>query len=188
MRIHWLILIWAFISTAVHANPIHGAAGWIRDSVLLMPDSLRTRVLAAIARGDIAGAVSLWELETGRNAPHWLQGFQAAFNAVNQRAGPCIQVARSVYEGFKQLGASPTYIQFTTAIVRRGDNLIGFELRAGEPRSTVNISVNAVHYVVRVGDRLYDAMTGPAGLTTAEYMQRLQSPGRLSMQTLSQLP
>ena len=31
------------------------------------------------------------------------------------------------------------------------------------------------HVVVRVGDRIYDAFTGPAGMTVADYMARLQA-------------
>jgi hypothetical protein len=37
------------------------------------------------------------------------------------------------------------------------------------------ITRNGYHVVVRVGDRIYDAFTGPAGMTVAEYMARLQA-------------
>jgi hypothetical protein len=183
----WL-LVAALGTTPVLAAPATGPARHVVHSVLQLPDSLRARMLAALGRGDVVGAVSLWELETGKNAPQWLLSFQAAFSPANQRAGPCIQVARDVFEGFKRLGARPTFIEFVARGPRRFDKIIAFELRAGKPSSTIQISENALHYAVQVEDRVYDAMTGPVGLSLAEYMKRLQTPGSLSMKTLSQLP
>lgn len=188
MRFRWLIMTTVLLASTALANPPHGISAWISSAVLQMPDTLRARMLAALAQGDLTGAISMWELEMGRDAPKWLQAFQSAFSADNQKAGPCIQAARSIFEGFQRLGANPSYVRFIAAGSRRGDTLIAFELRAGDPRSTVQISDNAVHYVVQVGDRLYDAMTGPTGLVVSEYMKRLFSPGSLSMQTVSRLP
>jgi hypothetical protein len=162
--------------------------GIVREVVLQMPSSLNVRMLAAIARGDLEGAIALWELEMGRRAPQWLTEFQAAFNVANQRAGPCAEVAKSVFEGFKRLGEKPAYIRFTSTGSMRGANFIAWERRAGDPRSTFQISTNFYHYAVQLKDRVYDAMTGPTGLTVNEYMKRLQSPGQLSMQVVSELP
>jgi hypothetical protein len=204
MNMRWLVVVAALGATTAMASPARGAApaliqsivttqvasppGLLAKAVLQIPDTLRTKMLAALARGDLAGAISLWELQMGRSAPKWLQAFQSAFSSDNQKAGPCIEVAKSVFEGFKRLGANPTYVRFTSTGTQWGDEFIAFELRAGEPRSTIQISTNAVHYVVRVGDRIYDAMTGPAGLVMSDYMRRLLSPGSISMQTVSQLP
>jgi hypothetical protein len=175
-------------TTPVLASPATGPARQVVQAVLRMPDSLRVRLMALLARGDLAGAISLWELETGKDAPQWLLAFQAAFSTANQRAGPCIQVARDVFEGFKRFGAKPAYIEFVTKGTNRFDKVIAFELHEGEPSSTIQISENALHYAVQVENRLYDAMTGPAGLTVAEYMKRLQTPGSLSMKAVSQIP
>lgn len=188
MSIRWFVMAVLLITAPSRASPIQGTAGWVSRAVLQMPDTLRTRMMAALARGDLAGAISLWELETGQSAPTWLQAFQNAFSSANQKAGPCIQVAKSVFEGFKQLGNNPSYVRFTAAGSRWGDEFIAFELRAGEPRSSIQISINAVHYAVRVGDRIYNAMTGPTGLLVTDYMNRLHSPGSLSSQIVSQLP
>jgi len=47
------------------------------------PDSLRMKLLAALARGDTAGAIALWQAESGaQTVPKSLQSFQAAFNTV----------------------------------------------------------------------------------------------------------
>jgi hypothetical protein len=143
--------------------------GRLSQAVLQMPDTLRVRMLAAIARGDIAGAIALWELETGHQAPLWLQAMQEAFSTANQRAGPCIEVARSIFEGFRRLGANPSYLRLSA----QGSRFLGFEMRAGKPSSTVQVSELQMHLVVQVKDRVYDAFTGPAGLPVSEYLKRL---------------
>jgi hypothetical protein len=204
MLLRWIVLIsvvgatWAAASPAVHMPVRHAqqlatsqlsiVPGLVLEAVLQMPSTLKARMLAAIARGDLAGAIALWELEMGRRAPQWLTEFQAAFNVVNQRAGPCVEVAKSVFEGFRRLGEKPAYVRFTSTGSMHGANFIGWERRAGEPSSTFQISVSSYHYAVQLKDRVYDAMTGPTGLTVAEYMNRLTSPGDLSMQVVSGLP
>ena len=97
-------------------------------------------------------------------------------------------MAQSVYEGFKRLGTNPSYIRFTSQGTQRRANLIAFELRAGEPSRTIQLSDNSTHYAVQVGERIYAAMTGPTGLLVTEYMQRLFSPGRISMHVVDKLP
>lgn len=171
------------------AAPTPGVAEHVSQAVLKSASTLNARMMMAMARGDLAGAVSMWELEMGREAPKWLQAFQAAFSTANQKAGPCTQVAQAVFDGFKRLGANPSYIRFSTTGSGRFDGYISFERRAGEPQSAVQISINFYHFAVQVGDRVYDAMTGPMGLTVAEYTSRLYSPaGSVLMQTASQLP
>jgi hypothetical protein len=146
-------------------------------------------MLAAIARGDIQAAIVLWQAHTGRqDIPGWLRAFQSAFNTINQRAGPCIEVAKGIFEGFRNLGKAPTYLKFTSEGTQRGANLLAFEVRAGEPRSTIQISENFVHYAVQVENRIYDAFTGPRGLAVAEYTKRLFSVGNITTETVSSLP
>lgn len=184
----WLLVLFMYAST-VMAAPTQGVLERAAQAVLQSANSLNAQMLMMIARGDVAGAVSLWQLEMGREAPRWLQAFQAAFSTANQRAGPCAQVARDVFEGFKRLGANPSYVQFTTKVTRETEDYIAFDLRAADPRSAIQISNNALHLAVQVGDRIYDAMTGPMGLKVAEYTGRLHSPALvISMQTVSQLP
>ena len=126
----WAVLVsvlgttWVAASPAVHVPVRHApqlvtsqlvsVPGLIREAVLQHPSTIKTRMLAAIAQGDLAGAIALWELEMGRRAPQWLTEFQAAFNVANQRAGPCAEVAKSVFEGFKRLGEKPAYVRFTS--------------------------------------------------------------------------
>ncbi|HLL01246.1 MAG TPA: hypothetical protein VK539_11705 [Myxococcaceae bacterium] len=54
--------------------------------------------------------------------------------------------------------------------------MLAFEVTAGVPASTVQISNNNYHVAVRVGARIYDAFTGAQGLTESEYVGRLLTP------------
>jgi hypothetical protein len=110
------------------------------------------------------------------------------FQVANQRVGPCKEVARNIVEGFNQLGKNAAYLRFRTEGAHKTANLMAFELRAGEPRSTVQVSNNSTHYAVQAGGRIYDAFTGPAGLEIADYLTRLISPGTITYETVSHLP
>lgn len=161
----------------------------INELATHVTESTRAKMLAALARGDIPAAIVAWQANTGRqNIPQWLGNLQAAFQVANQRAGPCKQVAQSIFEGFKQLGKDPNYLHFRTSGTHKTANLIGFEVRAGEPRSLVQVSNNSTHYAVQVGNRVYDAFTGPAGLEVSEYLKRLLSPGTITYEAVSTLP
>ncbi|MFY0527357.1 hypothetical protein ACN28I_30830 [Archangium gephyra] len=142
----------------------------ISQSVLQMTDTFRAQMLAMLSRGDIQGAIALYQLETGRQTlPKWLQFLELAFAAENRRPGPCIEVARSISKAFQQLGGKPEFIRFTT----RGSRYLAFEMRAGEPRSTVQLSDLSLHVAVRLQNKIYDAFTGPRGLPEDEYIRRL---------------
>lgn len=142
----------------------------ISQFVLQMPDTVRSQMLTALARGDIQGAIALYQLETGRQAiPQWLRLFELAFSAENRRPGACIEVARRVSQAFQQLGGKPSFMRFTS----QGSYYLGFETRAGDPLSTVQLSDQRLHVVVRMGDKIYDVFTGPQGLPVNEYLRRL---------------
>jgi len=170
------------LTLALLAAPeaLSGPQAWpkiVRMTATAMPDSVRLRMLALIAQGDIAGAVEYYLLATGATtAPRWLVAMQRAFDLANQRAGPCQQVADDVFEGFRRLGQNPAYIRFTSVL--ENNRYIGFEMTPGDMSSTLQVSNNAFHVAVRMADRIYDAFTGPAGLMVQDYMARLIN-GRL---------
>lgn len=142
----------------------------VSPSVLQMADTVRSQMLVALARGDIQKAISLYQLGTGRETiPQWLRLFELAFSAENRRPGSCIEVARRISLAFQQLGGKPEFIRFTP----QGSRYIGFEMRAGEPRSTVQLSDLSLHVAVRLQNKIYDAFTGPQGLPGDEYLRRL---------------
>jgi hypothetical protein len=152
----------------LHASP----PGLPTAALLAMvPDTVRLKMLAALARGDIAGAISLWQLHANRNTvPAALQAMQSAYNVVNRTMGPCKQVARDISNGFKAFGGSPQYIQFKPP---GKVPYLAWEMRAGDPKSTLQISDMGKHYAVMMKDKVYDAFTGPEGMVLSEYLKRL---------------
>ena len=109
---------------------LHASASPLSMAAVLLaalPDSVRVKMLAAIARGDIAGAISMWQLATGRNTvPPALETLQAAFSLANRTV----------------------------------------------------MSDNNVHFLVEHEGKLYDAFTGPAGLSRAEYLKNIVMRGK----------
>jgi hypothetical protein len=88
-------------------------------------------------------------------------------------------VARKIHEGFSALGKDPRYLKAAST----ESELLAFEVRAGVSTSTVQVSNNNYHVAVRVGSRIYDAFTGPQGLTESEYLGRLLTPqGRIVLE------
>jgi hypothetical protein len=134
-----------------------------------LPDSLRVKMLAALTRGDIPGAIGLWQLHTGQQAPAWLRNLQGAYSAANQLPGRCQEVARIIHTAFSNLGRSPEYIAFRSA--QEAPHIV-FELSNGK---AAPVSRNSYHVAVRVGDMLYDAYAGPHGVKLADYMARMHA-------------
>jgi RHS repeat-associated protein len=146
------------------SNPIN-----FTDATGNMPDSIRLRTLAMIAQGDIAGAGRYYLLATGASQlPRWFQMMQNAFGAANRVAGPCQQVAKDIYSGFGHLGAKPEYLR----IASTEGQFLSWQGRT-------MVSNNNVHVAVRHGKRIYDAFTGPAGMTEAEYIAAMMHEGQL---------
>ncbi len=67
-------------------------------------ESTRARILAALARGDIAGAISAYEVHTDQRAPEWLRALQTAYSADSQQVGKCQEVARLIHKAYSKLG------------------------------------------------------------------------------------
>ena len=160
-----------------HTPPLGSAV------LTVVPDSVRLKVLTLLAEGNVTGAVEYYLVATGaRHAPGWLQGLPSAFNATNRIAGRCVDVARKLHEGFTALGKAPRYLRVTST----ESEVLAFEVTAGVPASTVQISNNNYHVAVRVGSRIYDAFTGPKGLTTSEYVGRMFTPeGRVVLEEVA---
>jgi hypothetical protein len=144
------------------------AARVVQASVV-SADSIRVKLLAYLARGDIAGAIAMYEAHTGQAAPAWLMDLQVAYGVANQAAGKCQQVARIIHTAFSKLGQTPQYIAFKT----RGDEeFMVFELANGK---SAPVTRNAYHVAVKAGDLIYDAYTGPLGMKLSDYLSRLHA-------------
>lgn len=140
-------------------------------------ESIRARLKACLLMGDLNCVVDKYLLlkNIGR-VPGWLVAFQNAFAVANRKAGECDKVARTIHEGLTRLGQSPEYMRLT---VNGPAGLLGFdEIQKGALTRTYQISTQGYHLAVRLGDKIMDAYTGPAGLPFRKYMSRLStSPG-----------
>ncbi|WP_395857118.1 RHS repeat-associated core domain-containing protein [Cystobacter fuscus] len=93
------------------SNPVN-----ITDSTGNAPslDSINAHMLSLLMRGEIAGAIAYYQLHRGtEKIPRALSVMQNAFNVVNQRVGPCRDVARDIAEGFKFVGQKAEFLKFT---------------------------------------------------------------------------
>src|SRR5690349_18681781 len=138
-----------------------------QQGVLAGASSIQLRLLTYLARGDIAGAIVLYEAETGHPPPAWLLNLQGAYSTANQVVGKCQQVARTIHTAFTELQQKPQYIAFKA---KADEEFIVFDLASGKSPS---ITKNGYHVAVRLGERIYDAFTGPLGMTWKEYLSRL---------------
>lgn len=101
--------------------------------------------------------------------PRWFESFKKAFDSSMREIGKCQDVARSIYDFFRKIGGKPEFIGL------RAKNWDYMTLDLPDGRN-VAITQNGYHVVVRLGDRVYDAFTGPAGMETQLYMSSLRTP------------
>jgi hypothetical protein len=135
-------------------------------------DSARAKVLAHLARGELAEAIRAYEIATGLKAPLWLTGFKAAFEASKQVPGACQSVARTIHTVFTQLGGKPEYVRLTT-VADETEKRAGYMLFRMADGRDLRVTELGFQVVVRMKDRIYDAFTGAGGLSWQEYMSRL---------------
>lgn len=142
-------------------------------------ESTRAKVLAALARGDVAGAIAAYEVHVGRRAPEWLRALQTAYSAKSQEVGRCQEVARLIHTAYSKLGQTPEFIAIRADERRQ---YMSFDMPDGTVRS---ITKNGYHAVVKVGDIIYDAFTGPLGMKSADYLTRLKAPNGITPSVVS---
>lgn len=123
-----------------------------------------------LARGDIVGAITVYQTHTGRAAPDWLLNLQAAYSVSSQSIGSCQGVARAIHVAFTQLGHRPQYLALKA---NEQHPYLVFDMVSGK---SVSITRNGYHVVVRLGERVHDAYTGPLGMKLTDYLARLHSP------------
>lgn len=174
-------LLWGVVAAAPgpgQAAAPASAATLVQASVLAA-DSLHVKLLAYLARGDIAGAIALYQLQTGQAAPAWLMDLQVAYSVASQAAGKCQQVARIIHTSFSKLGQTPQYIAFKA---REHEDYIVFELANGKPAS---VTRTGYHVAVKVGDMIHDAYTGPLGMKLSGYLSRLHARQGVAWEVVS---
>jgi hypothetical protein len=149
------------------------------QATVLSADSIQVKLLAYLARGDIAGAIAMYEAHTGRVAPAWLTDLQVAYGVANQAVGRCQQVARIIHTAFTRLGQTPQYVAFKT---NEGRDYMVFELANGKNAS---VSHTGYHVAAKVGDLVYDAYTGPLGMRLSDYLSRLHARAGITWEVVS---
>ncbi|ATB29306.1 hypothetical protein MEBOL_002755 [Melittangium boletus DSM 14713] len=164
-----LLLLVAVAGTPARAGFPPSVAGLTQRSVLAGADSLQLKLWAYLARGDIAGALVMYEAQTGQAPPAWLLELQSAYVVANQVAGRCQQVARTIHTAFDKLGRAPEYIAFKT---NQQHPYMVFDLGNGKQAS---VTRNGYHVAVKLGDLIYDAYTGPLGMRLSDYLSRLHA-------------
>jgi hypothetical protein len=163
----WLLVLCVLVPQWSRASVPNFAASQVQGIL----DSARARVLAHLARGELAEAVQAYEVATGLKAPLWLTGLKTAFDTSKQVPGACQSVARSIYAAFSQLGGRPEYVELTTQVSNKRVYVdLVFRLANGKDAQVAN---TGFHVLVRMNDRAYDAFTGASGLPWAEYLGRL---------------
>lgn len=145
------------------------SAATVVQASVLAADSLHLKLLAYLARGDIAGAIAMYQLQTGQAAPAWLMDLQVAYGVASQAAGKCQQVARILHTAFSKLGQTPQYVAIR-ALGKK--DYIAFDMMSGK---SPGITYNGYHVIVKVEDMVYDAYTGPLGMKLTEYLSRLHA-------------
>ncbi|OJT19309.1 hypothetical protein BO221_38200 [Archangium sp. Cb G35] len=173
-----LLLVVGAASGPVQAASPMVAATVVQASVLAA-NTFQVKLLAYVARGDIAGAITMYQLHTGRAAPAWLVDLQAAYNVANQTAGRCQQVAQFIHTAYGKLGQTPQYIAFKTDETKP---YMVFELANAKHAS---VSRTGYHVAVRVGDMIHDAYTGPFGMKLSDYLSRLHAQKGITWEVVS---
>ncbi len=163
------VWVWGFMLCLVAMPSGAGPLGSVKETLLTITESTRAKVVASLARGDIAGAIVMYEAHTGRQAPAWLRNLQGAYSAANQIPGKCQEVARTIHMAFSQLGKSPEYIAFHS---KQKNAYIVFDLPGGKEAS---VSRSGYHVAVKLEDMIHDAYTGPLGMKLSDYLARLHS-------------
>lgn len=157
-----MLLLWMMPARAEPAIPVQEAS-------LAITESTRARLLVYLARGDIAGAIAMYETHTGRVAPIWLKNLQSAYGVASQVSGKCQEVARTIHMAFTHLGKNPEYLASHS---RQRNAYMVFELLSGKE---VAVSRNGYHVAVRSGELIYDAYTGLVGMKLSDYLARLHA-------------
>ena len=169
-----LALALCLLSTPAGAGPVPPT----QATALAITESTRARLLVYLARGDIAGAMAMYQAHTGQPAPDWLRNLQVAYSAASQLPGKCQDVARTIHQAFSQLGRAPEYVAFRA----QDKGYMVFEFADGKQASA---SRNGYHVAVKLGEMVHDAYTGPLGMKLEDYLLRLQARGKISWEFVS---
>ena len=130
-------------------------------------NSVNIAVMRLIAQGNFADAAAL---AGGAMAPKIAQLPNTIASAINKYPASsfnCDKLASKVYDAFKAIGADPRIITISDK----------FKAQYFSTSNGVQFAQSGYHKAVQVGDKVYDAITGPAGMEMAKYVSTLESYG-----------
>ncbi|WNG51296.1 hypothetical protein F0U60_49585 [Archangium minus] len=167
--LRWLLLVTAIVLGGP-GSALAGPPTLPPTHLMAVAESTRLKLLACLARGDIAGAMALYEAHTGRVPPSWLQDLQVAFAVSSQAINKCQEVARTIHTAFLRLGQNPQYVALRA---KERYDFMTFDLVSGK---SPTVTSNGYHVAVMLEGKVYDAYTGPLGMKLEDYLSRLHAP------------
>jgi hypothetical protein len=131
-------------------------------------------MLALFAEGDIAGAIALWQVHTGRtDVPKVLEDLQVAYQVTSRALNSCTHVARTIHAGFRHFGGAPEYVRISST----QGQFLSWQNRA-------IMSDNNFHVAVLHGGNIFDAFTGSGGMLEKDYLQSIIMAGEPLIKTV----
>jgi hypothetical protein len=206
LRVVLSLLLLGTILLAARGNPYHAPSIGLQGGILIVhvlhayfhPLDTSDRVARATgpsANGGmdsisaqfrnclVAPSFACWEqafIGSTGSVPKWFDAFRQAFDTGMREAGKCREVAQAVAQFFRNIGGKPVFIEIRAAQY----NYMSLDLPDG---TSPGITKNGYHVVVKLGDRIYDAFTGPSGMKAAEYMAHIQARFGFTEKTLTEL-
>jgi hypothetical protein len=127
-------------------------------------------LLASLSKLGIKGGQAIYQLaKSPKQGLKLAETLTALFKANPCDSGNCVQVARDTLKAFKEAGIEGQIVKITdSGLVERAK--LGYDAFLVDDAGRI-ISNTNYHEAVKVGDRFFDALTGPNGATWDEYVK-----------------
>ncbi len=176
-----MLWLWGLVAlagcgaSAGHALAVPMPPGYVSGSNPLFPtNSYDAHIRNLLLAGKVTEALGYVKEQSGR-VPAWLRSYAAAFDAAKRSVGQCQEVAKAIHGALSRLGERPEYLS-----VRSEWGYISFRMPDGTEQT---ITRTGYHVAVQVGDRVFDAYTGPVGMKLSDYLSRLSVVSNHSIST-----
>lgn len=167
------INLYAFVGN----NPInwYDPSGLVPQKFSPYLNSIQKTFYEGIASGKIAETITLLEEIGMAGATKYINQAKQLVNSLSTlmekysaASLQCDKLASKVYDAFKALSANPQIIKITD----QREYIESFVTDTG-----VIFSRNATHYAVKVGEMVFDALTGSNGMAYSQYTKMLEDFG-----------
>ncbi len=131
-------------------------------------DSLRAKIFTLIARGNFSEAIALAEAGGLAKLVDKLNSLQPTISSLINKfpvnSLKCDKLAKGIYDTFKAIKANPQFLKITDKYGAQ----IFFD------KNGVKFAETGFHHAVRVGNKVFDALTGPQGMEYSKYVKMLK--------------